>query len=76
MGVDRIDEILLKHPLATHVPLDRGSSSGQLCAARASINFAPKDNGVIVLSGHLVSPWQSCHTLRIGHARKMSREFE
>ena len=76
MGADRIDEALLKHPLAIHVPLDWSGSCGKLGATGAAINLASKDHGVIVLGAHLVSPRQSCHTLRIGHARKMSREFE
>jgi len=37
---------------------------------------AVEGESVIVLGAHLVSPRQSCHTLRIGHAGKMSREFE
>ena len=62
MGADRIDQALFNGPLATHVPLNGGSTSSQFRATWAAINLAPEHNSVIVLSGHLVSPWHSCHT--------------
>ena len=69
MGLDGVDEALLKHPLAIHVPLDWSGSCGKLGATGAAINLAPKDYCVIMLGGHLDSSRLLCHTPRIGHTR-------